>query len=131
MDNLKIIIPGKPEYLTMVRLAIGSIAKTAGFDVDHIEDIKSAVEEACKNVSCHGFEKQADQLEIECNVEAGRLEIIVRDNCDKHTLEKMSRPCQHCPGEGNIAIYVMQTLMDEVIVDKENGRKVIKMVKTL
>ncbi len=131
MDKLKITIPGKPEYLTMVRLAIGSIAKTAGFPVDDIEDIKTAVEEACKNVSCHGHEKRADQYEVECDVDTGRLEITVRDICECHTLEKLSKACQHCPGEGNIALYMMQTLMDEVSVEKEDERKVIKMVKIL
>jgi len=45
MDNLEFIIPGKPEYLTMVRLAIGSIAATAGFNLDAVEDIKTAVSE--------------------------------------------------------------------------------------
>ena len=47
-DKIKFIIPGKPEYLTMVRLALGSIADTAGFDLEEIEDIKTSVQEACK-----------------------------------------------------------------------------------
>ena len=46
-DKIKFIIPGKPEYLTMVRLALGSIADTAGFDLEEIEDIKTSVQEAC------------------------------------------------------------------------------------
>ena len=37
-DKIKFIIPGKPEYLTMVRLALGSIADAAGFDLEEIED---------------------------------------------------------------------------------------------
>ena len=41
-DKIKFIIPGKPEYLTMVRLAIGSIADTAQFNMDEIEDIQTA-----------------------------------------------------------------------------------------
>lgn len=131
MDKLKIVIPGKPEYLTMVRLAIGSIATTAGFSLDDIEDIKTAVEEACKNVTCHGHEKRADEYEVECGVNTGRLEIAVKDICDCHTLEKVNKACRHCPGEGNIALYMMQTLMDEVTVENENGKKCIKMVKAL
>lgn len=131
MDKIKITIPGKPEYLTMVRLAIGSVATTAGFPVDDIEDIKTAVEEACKNVTCHGHDKRADEYEIACNVEAGRMEITVKDTCECHTLEKVNKACLHCPGEGNIALYMMQTLMDEVIVENEDGRKSIKMVKAL
>ena len=56
MDNLKIVIPGKPEYVTMIRLATSSLAAKAGFDLDDVEDIKMAVAEACKNVSCHSSE---------------------------------------------------------------------------
>ena len=130
MDRIKITIPGKPEYLTMVRLAIGSVATTAGFSIDDIEDIKTAVEE-CKNVTCHGHDKRADEYEVECAVEAGRLEITITDICECHTLEKVNKACRHCPGEGNIALYMMQTLMDEVSVKNEDGRKSIKMVKAL
>ena len=55
-DKLTFIIPGKPQYITMMRLAIGSAANTAGFNIEEIDDIKTAVAEACKNISCHGSE---------------------------------------------------------------------------
>ncbi|MEG2626630.1 MAG: ATP-binding protein [Anaerovoracaceae bacterium] len=131
-DNLKFIVPGKPEYLMMVRLAISSIATTAGFDIDGAEDIKNAVEEACKNISCHGFEGFSDKYEVECNVEKGRIEITVTDICDEHTLEKIAKPCQNCPSEGDLGIYVIKSLMSEVeIVRPVDGHKSIKMVKNL
>lgn len=132
MDNLKFKIPGKPEYLTMVRLAIGSVANTAGFDMDDVDDIKNAVEEACKNVSCHGSDGFSDQYEVVCNVEKGRIELTIKDDCDEHTIEKLSKPCQNCPSEGNLGIYVIQSLMNEVEFSREkDGRKCIKMVKAL
>lgn len=132
MDNIKFTIPGKPEYLTMVRLAIASIANTAGFDYDSIEDIKTAVEEGCKNVSCHGFEGYSDRYKLECNIEQGKIEVIIKDDCDTHTLEKIAKPCQNCPREGDIGIYVIQTIMDEVEFGKEeDGHKKIRMVKNI
>lgn len=132
MDNLKFTIPGKPEYLTMVRLAIGSVANTAGFDMYDVDDIKNAVEEACKNVSCHGSDGFSDQYEVVCNVEKGRIELTIKDDCDEHTIEKLSKPCQNCPSEGNLGIYVIQSLMNEVEFSREkDGRKCIKMVKAL
>lgn len=132
MDTLKFTIPGKPEYLTMVRLAIGSVATTAGFDLDAVEDIKTAVSEACKNISCHGFDGYSDKYELQCNVEEGKIEISVKDDCDAHSLQKLSKPCQNCPSEGDIGIYVIQTLMNEVEFGRgEDGRKSIKMVKNL
>lgn len=132
MDNLKFIIPGKPEYLTMVRLAISSIATTAGFDLDAVEDMKTAVCEACKNVSCHGFDGFSDKYEVQCNVEKGMIEIIVKDDCDNHTLEKDCKPCQNCPSEGDLGIFVIESLMSEVEYGRgEDGRKSIKMVKRI
>ncbi|TDP58958.1 ATP-binding protein [Aminicella lysinilytica] len=132
MDNLKFIIPGKPEYLTMVRLAISSIATTAGFDLEAVEDMKTAVCEACKNVSCHGFDGFSDKYEVECNVEQGRIEIIVKDDCDSHTLQKLTKPCQNCPKEGDLGIFVIESLMNDVEFGRgDDGRKSIRMVKSI
>ena len=129
-DKIKFTIPGKPAYLTMVRLAIGSVADTMGFDFDEIEDIKTAVAEACKNVSCHGLDGFAEEYSVECVADEGCLEIYVTDNSDGHVLQRLAKPCQSCPNEGNLAIFVIQSLMDEVtILDGTQGKKTIKMVK--
>ncbi len=130
MDNLKFIIPGKPEYLTMVRLAISSIAATAGFDLEAVEDMKTSVCEACKNISCHGYKGFSDKYEVECNVAPGYIEIRVKDDCDQHTLAKTCAPCHNCPSEGDLGIYVIESLMSDVEFGRaEDGRKQIKMVK--
>ena len=42
-DLIRFSVPGKPEYVGVVRLAISSAANTAGFYVEDIEDIKFAV----------------------------------------------------------------------------------------
>ena len=130
MDTLRFVIPGKPEYFTMVRLAVGSVAATAGFDVDAVEDVKTAVCEACKNISCHGSECFSDRYEVACRVAPGTMEILVRDDCDLHSLAKDRRPCRKCPSEGNIGVFVMESLMSEVSFGTgEDGRKFIRMTK--
>ena len=131
MDNLKIEIPGKPEYLTMVRLAISSVATCANFGLDDIEDIKTAVTEACKQISCHGFEGFSSKYELKLKVEEKHVEIEVLDECDKHTLEKLDKPCQQCPQDGDLSLMVIRSLVDKVKVktNEKNGRKSIFMVK--
>lgn len=130
MDNIKFIIPGKPEYLTMVRLAISSIATTAGFDLEAVEDMKTAVSEACKNISCHGYSGFADKYDVECNVGQGMIEITVRDDCDSHSIAKTHKPCEMCPSEGDLGIYVIESLMNKVEFGRgEDERKFIRMVK--
>lgn len=128
-DHISFTIPGKPDYLTMVRLAIGSIADMAGFDIEEIEDIKTAVSEACKNVACHGLTGFAQEYAVDCVTEPGRIEIYVTDHSDGHVLERLDKPCQDCPNEGNLGIFVARSLMNEVELLKDTQKKTIKMVK--
>ena len=129
-DKLRFVMPGKPEYITIVRLAAGSAADAAGFDVEEIEDIKTAVSEACKNVCCHGSEGFADEYQVECYVDEGRMEICVTDTSSGHKLEKVSKPCLDCPNEGDLGLYVIKSLMTSAeLVQGENCRKAIRMIK--
>ncbi|MDD6881385.1 MAG: ATP-binding protein [Firmicutes bacterium] len=129
-DNLKFVIPGKPDYITMVRLAVGSIADTAGFDYEEIEDIKTAVSEACKNITCHGSEGFAEEYEVECVIEKEKIQITVRDTSEGHNLKKLKKPCLDCPNEGDLSLYVIKTLMSDVeIIKEENCKNTIKMTK--
>ena len=132
MDNLNFVIPGKPEYLTMIRLAIGSVSTTAGFDLDAVEDIKTAVSDACKLISCHGYDGFSDKYELQCIVGKGSIEITVKDQCESHSLEKIAKPCRNCPKEGDLGFFVIQSLMNDVEFGiDEDGRKSIRMVKNL
>ncbi len=79
LDVLNFSIPGKPEYIQMLRLAIGSIAGKSGFDVEKIEDIKVAVAEACKLVTCHGRDGLSAKYELTVEIEDGRMQITVSD----------------------------------------------------
>lgn len=129
-DKLRFVIPGKPEYITIVRLAAGSAADAAGFDVEEIEDIKTAVSEACKNISCHGSEGFADEYQVECLIDKGYMEVYVSDISGHHKLEKVSKPCLDCPNEGDLGLYVIRSLMSSVeLVEGENCKKAIRMVK--
>lgn len=130
VDKVKFVITGKPKYITMVRLAIGSIADADGFNVDEIDDIKMAVGEACKNISCHGKEGMAAQYTVECISDENSMEIYVTDTSEKETLKDQSMKCIDCPNEGDIGFYVIKSLMTEAeIIETEAGNKTIKMVK--
>ena len=133
MDNLKIEVPGKPAYLSAVRLAISSIAATAGFDLDAAEDIKTAVTEACKNVSCHGTEGFSDKYEVDLAVDEGHMEITVKDDCDRHLYENMPEHCQRCPEDCDLGVMVIRSLMSDVSIMRaeETGQKSITLVKEL
>lgn len=129
-DKLTFIIPGKPEYITMVRLAVGSAADNAGFNIEQIEDIKNAVGEACKNICCHGSEGWAEEFQVECFIDDEKMEIYVKDNSTEHNVKKLYKACMDCPNEGDLALFVITSLMDKLeIIKGENCKNTIKMVK--
>ena len=97
MDKLSLKIPGKPEYIKGTRLFIGSVAANAGFDVEQCEDLKTAVSEACKNISCHGSLGFSDEYEVACLLEQNKITVTVTDLSESHQLEKLNKPCKNCP----------------------------------
>ena len=130
-DRLTFSIPGKPEYVQMVRLAIGSVAGKADFDVDKIDDIEVAVSEACKLIACHGHSGWGEKYDVEVVIGENRIEIVVTDSCGTHEIEKTCTQCARCPEDGNLSVFVMNSLMDEIeMTSSDNGNKSIRMVKT-
>jgi serine/threonine-protein kinase RsbW len=45
-DRIELGVPLKKEYARMVRLVVGAIAGQRGFDIDRVDDVKLAAEEA-------------------------------------------------------------------------------------
>jgi serine/threonine-protein kinase RsbW len=133
-DILKFSVPGKPEYVGTVRLAISSLANTAGFDIEAVEDIKVAVSEACTNVVCHGKPNREECYEVACEVGDGRIIISVVDRAGGYDIAKYKRPAMDMenPKEGGLGIFIIKALMDEVDIFSELGMGTsIKMVKYL
>lgn len=131
-DILKFSVPGKPEYVGTVRLAISSLANCAGFDIEAVEDIKVAVSEACNNVVCHGKTNCEKCYEVACEVGDGRIIISVVDHAGGYDLAKYQLPVIDHPKEGGLGIFIIKALMDEVDIFSELGFGTsIKMVKYL
>lgn len=129
-DLLKFSIPGKPDYVKMVRIAIASLASNAGFHVEAIDDIKVAVGEACKFVTCHGHHGWSNRYDVVCEIQEDKIVIMVDDSHEGHDLYKNTRSCATCPGEGELGVFIIETLMDEIdIHEKADGCKSIRMVK--
>jgi serine/threonine-protein kinase RsbW len=45
--EVEIQIPARPEYVGVLRLALGSLARGAGMDEESIDDLRIAISEAC------------------------------------------------------------------------------------
>ena len=109
---------------------IPAVIATTGLNEQQIEDIKTAVGEACKNICCHGSEGWAEEFQVECLIDDEKMEIYVKDNSTEHNVKKLYKPCLDCPNEGDLALFVITSLMDKLeIIKGENCKNTIKMVK--
>lgn len=129
-EILKMKIPGNPEYIQIAKVAAASAANLEGFNIECIDEIKMAVGEACKAITCHGSEKWSSCYEMILEVEKDFLKISIIDSSCGNGIEKNRKVCLDCPKEGDLGIQILKTLVDDLqLVKKEDGCKSIVMVK--
>lgn len=124
-DNFKLMVPGKPEYVGAVRLAISSLANNVGFDIESIEDIKVAVSEACTNIVRHSNVALNDDEQTEyaviCEIYKDKLIISVEDTGVGYDTDNYKEPELPSEEAGGLGIFIIRALMDEVEVESEVG----------
>ncbi len=130
-DKVRLEVPGKLEYMQTVRLTVGGVASACGFDVEKVNDIQLAVEDAIKFIVCHGGEGFSESFDVEAEIEKDHLTISVSDYCSKGKVSKEHKLfCMRCPEEGDMGIFVIESLMDSYKLEvREDGNKKLIMVK--
>ena len=121
-DILRFSVPGKPEYVSIIRLAVSSAANTAGFNIEEIDDIKIAVSEACTNVVCHGQLNENDVYEVICNIGENEFFISVEDKAGGYDVDEYKKPSIDELKPGGMGLYIIQALMDKVDIVSQVGQ---------
>ncbi|TMK99731.1 MAG: ATP-binding protein [Actinobacteria bacterium] len=68
-----------PENVTLVREALTGLSEYGQFAGAELNDIRTAVTEACNNVVVHAYEGGEGPLEVEIGLMPGTTEVVVRD----------------------------------------------------
>jgi serine/threonine-protein kinase RsbW len=72
-------LDSSPETLTLVRGVLGGIAELLALDPELLDDLKTAVSEACNNVVMHAYDGDTGPLWVSLYVGGDAIEVIVRD----------------------------------------------------
>jgi serine/threonine-protein kinase RsbW len=112
-----------------------SVAKSMDFPAERVEDLKTAVAEACMNAIEHGNKLDAStKVGISLTVVGDRLQVAVQDEGKDRIGEppppniesKIEGTTPHTRGWG---IFLIKSLMDEVSFEATpEGRNVVKMI---
>src|SRR5688500_3599161 len=78
MASVEIQIPPSPEYVGVVRLALGSLARSSGMDEESIDDLRIAISEACTNAVVAAEEgEDAEPITVEWDMGESALAVSI------------------------------------------------------
>ena len=77
--DVRLALSSRAENVTVVRQALAGLADATGLSRADLNDIGTAVTEACNNVSSHAYEGREGPLEVELRTNAATVVVTVRD----------------------------------------------------
>jgi serine/threonine-protein kinase RsbW len=126
--NVEIHIPSDLGYEKVAMEAAAATAKQMGFSPDRIQDLKTAVAEACLNAMEHGNELEVStRVVIVLTVQPDSLEVNVADTGKEQLPAERQQPGLP-PKYRGWGMFLIEKLMDEVQVSSEPNGNQVRMV---
>jgi serine/threonine-protein kinase RsbW len=122
--TVRLTIPAKAEYISLVRLALSGLSQTRELPDETLGDLKLAVTEACSNSVRHAYgEGREGHVEVVYELHPDRLVVEVLDDGDGFTAPEPA-PAEGEPlSEGGLGIAIIRELADELeLGPKGNGQ---------
>ncbi len=115
--NVRLELASTPENVVLVREMLSGVSEALSFDGE-LNDIRTAVTEACNNVVLHAYEGGSGPLEVEVCVQPHALGVLVRDRGRGISAQQAG-----VVGDADIGIglHVIHTLTDRVDFEKVPG----------
>ena len=112
IPTVRLTIPAKPEYITLVRLALSGLSGLRPFGEETLSDMKLAVTEACTNSVRHGYQEGEGRVEILYELQPDRLVVEVADDGPGFDASG-DRPTEENLAEGGLGIAIIKAVSDE------------------
>jgi serine/threonine-protein kinase RsbW len=112
---VKLTIPAKAEYITLVRLALSGLSHLRPLSEETLGDLKLAVTEACSNSVRHAYrDGREGSVDVVYELRPDRLIVEVCDEGEGFELELESSRIGTPPAEGGLGIAIIRELADEL-----------------
>ena len=116
---IRLTIPVKAEYITLVRLALSGLTRLRPLSEEVLGDLKLAVTEACTNSVRHGYSNGEGTVEIVYELQPDRLVVEVAD--DGPGFDADSEPSEENLAEGGLGIAIIKAVSDEFEAGEREG----------
>jgi anti-sigma regulatory factor (Ser/Thr protein kinase) len=93
-DELHLNLPAEAASVSLARNAVAERARAFGLDRSEVDDLKTAISEACSNVVLHAYRENVVErpLEVKMRREDRMLHVVVRDEGDGIRPPRGDRP---------------------------------------
>lgn len=122
--TIHLTIPAKPEYITLVRLALSGLSQSRELPDETLGDLKLAVTEACSNSIRHAYgDGREGSVQVVYEVHPDRLVVEVRDDGPGFSVPEPAVLDGHGLNEGGLGIAIIRELSDELeLGPREDGQ---------
>ena len=111
-QTVRLSIPAKAEYITLVRLALSGLSRLRPLSEEALGDLKLAVTEACTNSVRHGYAGREGTVDIVYELQPDRLVVEVADDGPGFDAAG-DRPSNENLAEGGLGIAIIRAVSDE------------------
>jgi serine/threonine-protein kinase RsbW len=112
--TVRLTIPAKAEYITLVRLALSGLSSFRPLDDETLGDLKLAVTEACSNSVRHAYrDGREGSVEVVYELHPDRLVVEVSDDGEGFPVSQSLTPGDSLT-EGGLGIAIIRELADEL-----------------
>lgn len=108
--NVRLNLANTPENVVLVREMLFGVGEAVELDSSDLNDVRTAVTEACNNVVLHAYEGDPGPLEIQLYLASQSLGVLVRDHGIGLSAESTSLGAD----SGGIGLHVIRTLTQTV-----------------
>jgi len=132
-NKIELHIPSVMGYEKIAMECAASMAKKMGFTEDRIEDLKTAVGEACLNAIEHGNKMDTStKVGITLTVEESKLQVLVKDQgkgIDQIVTPSIENKIEGKDQPRGWGIFLIKRLMNEVTFEPSpEGGNITKMI---
>ena len=114
-DRFTLVIPARPEYLLLARLALTGVARLAQADEEALADLRLAVTEATANACRHAYEDGQGDVTIQLILdENDQLEVVVEDDGPGFESESVAEWRAEELGEDGMGLAIIRAIADDV-----------------
>ena len=115
-------VPAQADSLRQIRALIREQAQLCGFDLETVNNLVLAVNEACMNVIQHGYREALGSIELQVGpIDAG-MEIQVRDFAASISMQEWRPRALEDIRPGGLGVHFIREIMDEVAYLPPPGR---------